>query len=210
MLVDIPADHVRVELKIGDGAIAVAGEFFGAVDGVVEVEHAAGEALEDVDDALVALGMVLALDEGAGGNGAGIHHRVERPVVLLVEDDGVEGLAGGLDPDAFQHLVTPVILKRQGVDHGLRYRLDGELRFGVADLVEEAVGRCEGDGEAIRRNGSQFRDVACEFTGGVRQVAAVEVVEVAPYRQVVRRNIRRPQALILHIEISSAPKFQAN
>jgi hypothetical protein len=38
----------------------------------------------------------------------------------------------------------------------------------------------------------------------------VDVREVAPYRQVPRRNFRRAKALILHIDNSSAPKFWAS
>jgi hypothetical protein len=38
--------------------------------------------------------------EFGDGDRPGVDHRVEGPVVLVVEDDRVEGLAGRLDPDA--------------------------------------------------------------------------------------------------------------
>jgi hypothetical protein len=38
----------------------------------------------------------------------------------------------------------------------------------------------------------------------------IKIVQVAPYRQVARRNVRGPQALILHIDYPSVPKFKAS
>jgi hypothetical protein len=110
----------------------------------VEVEHPAGEALEDVEDPLVAFGMVSTPDHGARRYGAGVDHRVERAVVALVEGDGIERLAGGFDADMAQHFLASVILERQGIYHCLRDGLDSEKRAGIANFIDKPVGSCEG------------------------------------------------------------------
>ena len=150
MLIDIAVDHARVELKIGDGAVAVAGGTFGAINGFVDIQLAASELAEHVDDAIHPLGVVLAAHKGAGGDGARIHHGIEGTVVALVKGDRVEGVAGGFDADLLQNRLLTVIFKGKAIDHGLGDRLDGEQSAGVAYLVNEAVRGGEGDAKLVR------------------------------------------------------------
>ena len=75
---------------------------------LVDLELASGEAREQREHVGDALCLVCAAHQLGHGDGAGIDHRVERPVGDLVEHDGVERLAGGLDADMLQHRLAAI------------------------------------------------------------------------------------------------------
>jgi hypothetical protein len=106
-LFGVALDHAGIEHQVGDGAVAVAGFGLGAIDRLVDLEPSPGEGREQIDHMFHARLGRGAFGERRDGDGAGIDHRVEGAVVLLVEDDGIEGLARGLDADLFQHGLLP-------------------------------------------------------------------------------------------------------
>ena len=191
MLLDIALDHPGIELEIGDRAVAVAGLDLGAVDPHVDVDRVADEALEGRQHARAPLGLVLALDQRRGGDGAGIDHRVERAVVALVEADRVERFAGGLDADPPQHLGMAPVLQRQAVDDRLGDRLDGEARLAVAGVVAEAVRGHERDREPVRVDRRELGDVAGEVAVGEVAVARMQFVEQPLDRKPVHDRVLR-------------------
>ena len=93
MLVDIALDHPGIEFEEGDGTVSVPGIALRAMHRRVHVEVAPHEPTEGIENARQPLGMVGALDQRRRRNRPGIDHRVERPVVALVENDRVEGFA---------------------------------------------------------------------------------------------------------------------
>ena len=125
----------------------MAGHPLGQEDRVVDVEVATGEAAETAEQAGHPLRVVLAPQQVGGGDRAGVDHRVEGPVTDGVEHDRVERLAGGLDADALEHALAPVVLERQAVDERLRDRLQREQAVGVADVEALALGGDHADRE---------------------------------------------------------------
>ena len=100
------------------------------------------------------------------GDGAGIDHGVERPVDDLVEHDRVEGFAGGLDADMFQHRLAAMVLERIAVHEGLRHRLDGEGDLGIADGVDLPVDGGDGDAEQVGIDLAELGDVVGRLAAG--------------------------------------------
>ena len=98
-------------------------------------------------------------DVGYDGDRAGVHHRVERAVVGLVEADRIEALAGGLYANMPQHRLPPQPVERVAVDERLGDGLDGEALRRVADMIDGAVHRGDGDAEAGGIGLAQFRYV---------------------------------------------------
>ena len=209
MLIQIALDHARIQLEIGDRPVTVAGAALGAVDVLVDVQHAAGEAPEDVHDPLQTLGMVGAPYQRRCSDCPGIDHRIERPVVALIENDRVESLPGGLDTDLAQYRVPAVILKRQPVDHRLGDRLDREQGVVIAHLVDKPIGGGEGDGELIGGNFGQLGNIVGKGAAGVWGMPPVQRIEVLPDRQVAR-GVRGGLAFqILHARFTWMPGFCA-
>ena len=183
MRLDVALDHAGIELEEGDGAVAVAGQAFGAMHRLVHVEVAADEAAEAVEHALEALLFVAALDQRGRGDRPGIDHGVEWPVVALVEGDGVEGFARGFDADLAQHLLATVVGQRHAVDDGLRDRLDGEQRGTVAGLVDIAVHGGERDAEQVVIDPRQLGDIARHRSLAVLLVPLMQLIEIVADRQ---------------------------
>ena len=181
--VDAALDDPVVVQQVGDGAVAVAGQAFGAMHRLVHVEVAADEAAEAVEHALEALLFVAALDQRGRGDRPGIDHGVEWPVVALVEGDGVEGFARGFDADLAQHLLATVVGQRHAVDDGLRDRLDGEQRGTVAGLVDIAVHGGERDAEQVVIDPRQLGDIARHRSLAVLLVPLMQLIEIVADRQ---------------------------
>lgn len=102
-------DHAGIQLKIGDGSVAVARFLFRSVDRFVDGELPAGKALKQGDDPRPAVFERRAADHRRRRDRTGVDHRVERPLAAFVEDDGIEGIAARLDTNPAQHLVGAVV-----------------------------------------------------------------------------------------------------
>ena len=108
-----------------------------------------------------AVGVAFA-DQPDAGDGAGIDHRIEGPVVRA-QADGVEGIAARLDADDGLDPLGADRFEGERKDERLRDRLDGELDGAVADLVDEAVDRRGGNAEVVRIGEREFGNVRCDL-----------------------------------------------
>ena len=152
-LVDTGAQRARGAHQVRHRAVAVAGRALGREDGLVDGERAAGERLQDGEDAREAA------DERGGQDRARVDQRVGGPARARLEADGVERLAAGLGPDALLDRVEAHVLQRQRVDEGLGDRLDRQRRLGVAGAVDVAVEAGEREPEPRRIGARELRDV---------------------------------------------------
>lgn len=116
-------------------------------------------------------------DQAAHGDRAGVDHRIERAPGAGVEDDGVEGVAAGLDAHVTEHLVAPEQLQREAVAERLRHRLDRERALGVPARGQTSVDRRERDAECIGLDGGELGDVGRDLPGGVGQASLVDARE---------------------------------
>jgi hypothetical protein len=120
------------------------------IDRLIDVQRAPGagrQVGQDAFDARLPLGLAtwpqvaMAPALIIGLNGA--------PVTRF-QADGIEGLARGLDTDAFQHAGLALVFQRQAVGQRLGDRLDGEGLARVADLVDMARRGGDADAEPVR------------------------------------------------------------
>ena len=165
-----------VAQEIADRAVAVAGCAFGSIDRFVDAEFAPGkpaERMADIFEGAVALGLV---DQPGAGDGAGVDHRIEG-MVVGIEADRIEGIAGRLNADFAFHPRCAKRVQRQREHERLRHRLDGEGNPGVADLVDMAVEGGEADAEMIGIGLAEFWDIvgdAAAVLGGKIRMAGGE------------------------------------
>ena len=191
-VVDRAVQRADVAQQMTDRAVAVAGLGFRAVDRLVHRQPPAGGVGEPVEDQTErAVARDVAHDAGDRDR-AGIHHRIEGPIGIGIEEDGVEGVAARLDADPLQHRVTSGELQRQAIHEGLRHRLDRERKVGVADRVELADLGCDRDPEPLRIDRGELRDVIGERPVGVSEIVCVgcreDVFDLG--RSVSRRDFR--------------------
>jgi hypothetical protein len=119
----------------------------------------------------------VALDQPGGGDGSRVDHRVERAVGSLVENDGVEGVAGRLHAHAGQHAFEAVIFQREAVHERLGNTLNRERHLAVADRVGLAVHRHQCDPERAGIDLGQLRDVIRERTPVFMLVLRVKIFQ---------------------------------
>ncbi len=134
----------------------------------------AGEQIEHVADALF---LRVAGHHLGDGDGAGVDHGIERAVGDLVEHDGVERLAGGLDAHMLEHGGAAMALERVAVHEGLGHRLDGEGDVGIPHLVDLPVHRGDGDAEQGGIDLAELRDVVGRTAAGDLGHACMQVGE---------------------------------
>ena len=146
---DIAFDDRIIAQQIGDGAIAVSGLPLGREDLLVDTEVAAGETDSAVADTFERFAALRLVDQPGTGDGAGIDHRIERPVVWP-QPDRVKRIAARLDADHGLDLLGAKQFQGQREDEGLGDRLDGEKHVAVADLVDVAVDGRQADAEMVR------------------------------------------------------------
>ncbi|MEY9184102.1 hypothetical protein ABIA41_005537 [Bradyrhizobium sp. USDA 313] len=155
---DIVRDH-RIGLEqIADGAVTVAGLAFGSIDGLVVREVASGKAAERAADLLESVRALAVVDQAGAGDRAGIDHRVER-MVLGIEPDRVEGIAGGLHADRALDAAGTEQVQRQCEHEWLGHRLDCERHPAVADFIDMAVQGRQADAKISRIGFAQFWNV---------------------------------------------------
>jgi len=85
---------------------------------------------------------------------------------ILVEHDGVEGLAGRLDADMLQHRGAPIALQRIAVHERLRHGLDGEGDLGIADGIDLPVDGGDGDAKQSRIGLAELGDIVGRLAAG--------------------------------------------
>ena len=152
----------------------------GAVDPVVDVERAAGITGEGVEDACGFLRDRGAGNQATGGDCTSIDQRVQRSTGLGPQADGVESIAGGLDPDLRQHGVFSVFRQCEPIGQGLGNGLDAEGLAGIAYFVDESIMGGDADAERLRVCTRKFRDVAGDVAfrdatkAGVKRFQIVE------------------------------------
>jgi hypothetical protein len=176
--VRIALDHAGVEHQIGDRAIAVTGGEFRLEHRLVDLELPAGQAGEQREHVGDALLLRLAAHQLGDGDGAGIDHRVERPVGRLVEHDGIKRFAGGGYADMVQHGGAAVMLEGVAVHERLRHRLDGEGVVGVADRVDLAVDGGDRDAEQRGIGLAEFRNVVRRLAAGDVRDPGVQIGQI--------------------------------
>ncbi len=175
--VGIGFDHAERAQHVPDRAVPVPGGGFRGVHGGVQLEFTPGEPGEGSADALELVVGGVARDERRGGDGAGVDHRVARPLGDRVEADLVERLARRLDVDLRRDRLLTAVGQRQGVGERLGHRLDGEGHSRVAHLVHVSVRGGEADAEALGFRGGELRDVVGDGAGGVLGAERVDVLE---------------------------------
>ena len=120
-LARVARDDARGLQHVGDAHVAVGGAELGLEDLLVDVQLAAGQAGQHVEDARGPLlgGGVGPDDERVRCDGAGVDHGVHGLVGAALEGQLVEPVAGGLDADLLEHLGQAGVLDGDGVDEGL-------------------------------------------------------------------------------------------
>lgn len=103
------------------------------------------------------------MDQTGTGDGPGIDHRIERPVVGP-QPDRVERIAARFDADHSLDFLGAEQLQRECEDESLGDRLDGEKNAAVADLVDMAVDGRQADAEMVRIGLFQLGNVVGERT----------------------------------------------
>ncbi len=162
----VAGEDAEVPQHVADGAVAMAGGAFGAIDGFVDGKRAPRAVREHFHDAAQLHLLVPPLDEPGGGDGAGVDHRVARAARAGVEADGVECVAGGLDADLGEDFRAAMVREGEAIDEGLRDGLDGELVPRVAHLIDAAIGGDDADAEPLRIRFGQLGDVGGDLAVG--------------------------------------------
>jgi len=156
---DVVLDEVLDVDVIGEGALALEEVCYRHVDvsvlalrkvhNIIEVDRLAPRKALPVLEQLrepVRLGVHVALDHVADGDGAGVDQGVEGQVVL-VELDVVEGTAARLLPDELLNHAHAELLEGDAEVEGVGQPLNREVLLEVADVEALAADRADADGE---------------------------------------------------------------
>jgi len=174
--VDVALDDRIIAQQPGDRTIAVASARFGGIDRLVDAELTSGELAEHIADALEGAVALDAADESRTGDGAGVDHRIEWPVVG-VEADRIERFAARLDPDGLLDALVAERVEREGKDERLGDRLDGEGRRTVSDFVDVPVDGAERSPEVLGNGARQLRNIARHLSRCVAPKPLVALLE---------------------------------
>ena len=185
-LADVVLDDVGVAQQIADRAIAVAGDAFGSVHGLVEAEFAAGKTAERLSNIVECGGALRLMDQSRTGDRPGIDHRIEG-VVVGVETDRIEGIARRFDADRTFHPRRAECVQRQRKYERLRHRLDREDDPGIADLVDMSVDGGEADSEMRRVGLAEFRNIIGDGAPDLGRIGRMTGLEKAQQRASSRR-----------------------
>ena len=104
-------------------------------------------------------------------------------MVVGVEADRIEGIAGRFDADRALHPRRAQRIQRQREHEGLRHRLDGEGNPGIAGLVDMAVEGGETDAEMGRISLAELRNVIGDGAAGIGGKLRVATVEEPQQRR---------------------------
>ncbi len=178
----IARDHAGIEHHIGDGAVAVAGGLLRSEHRFVDGEPPAGKPGEELDHGVDAFIQRITLHQLGDRDGAGIDHGIEGPVGHLVEHDGIERFAGGLDAHMAEHGIAPEMLQRIAIHEGLRYRLDGEDVVGVAGGIDLAIDGGERNAEQRRIGLAELGDIVGDLAAGCLPDALMQLGQEIVHR----------------------------
>ncbi len=105
-VVHAPLDHMALVHQGGDRPVAVAGFLFRAEGLLVDFDRVTHVALQHLKHGRGLFGIGVALHQRRNGDGAGVDHGIERPVVDLVQHGRIEGIARRLDPHVLEHFLA--------------------------------------------------------------------------------------------------------
>jgi hypothetical protein len=168
--------------EITDRAIAVAGRAFRRIDRVVHRKLAPGEPSQRLADIVEGIGALGVMDQPGACDCAGIDHRIEG-MVVGIEADRVEGVAGRLDADRTFHPFGAERIQRQREYERFRHRLDREGDAAIADLIDMAVDGGEADAEMRRIGLAQFRNVVGDVAGVLGDKVLIATLEEPQQRR---------------------------
>lgn len=146
-------------------AVAVAFRRLGLVDAFVHIERTSGEPRQPLDEPSAALGEPVAVDESRRRDRARVDERVGGAASAVLEADGVERLAAGLDAHAREHLLAAVRLEREGEDERLRDRLDREQDAVIAHRCRAAARADDGERERVGVGAGKLGNVVSDLAG---------------------------------------------
>ncbi len=196
LVVHVVVDQAGGAHEVGDGAVPVAGVALRGVDVLVDVQRAARERGQPIEDPVELLGAGPPGHERRRDDRTGVHHRVERPAADVVEADRVERVAGRLGPDLGEHRLGAAVGQRQCVDERLGDRLDREGHE-VAGGVDSAI---EGREAQPARGGvslGQLGDVVSDLPGVDGADGLPHLVQQPVDRTVVALEHRAEPSLLL-------------
>ena len=196
LVVDVVVEQPGRAHQVRDGAVPVAGVALRGVDVLVDVQRAARERGQPIEDPVELLRSGPPGHERRGDDRPGVHHRVERPAAHVVEADRVERVAGGLGPDLGQHRLSTAVGQGQGVHERLGDRLDRE-----GDEVPGGVDRAIEGREAQPTRGGvglgQLGDVVGDLPGVDGADGLPHLVQQPVDRTVVAVEHRAEPSLLL-------------
>ena len=148
--------------------VARRGLTFGMIDGFVKAAccPARCRGHEALHQVLAVGNGARGADHGGAHDGAGIDHRIVRPVVG-VQRQLVETAAGGFAADMAVHLVLAVQRQGEGIIQRFHHRLQAEGLFCIAQGETLAVQAAHGQAELVRVLAGQFGDIAGHGAGAV-------------------------------------------
>jgi len=97
----------------------MAGAALRSVNRAIDLHRATAKIGKLAEQSLQTLFMIGAVDQRGRGDGAGIDHRIERPVAAFVEDNRVKRFAAGLDTDFLQNLFDAPVFQGKRVNERL-------------------------------------------------------------------------------------------
>jgi hypothetical protein len=152
----ISLNNAEVLEHVTDGAVAVPGRAFRAVDRVIDFDVVADVTPEHFEDRALRIGAEAS--ERGGSDGADVDHGVGRHTRSRMKADGIEGVARGLKADFFSQVLLALGFQSKAIDERLRDRLDRECPGGIAYRVVMTVESNDGDAEPIRVRVRQLRE----------------------------------------------------
>ena len=120
--------------------------------------------------------MACSFDQCCGGDGASIDHRIEWPIVLLIENDRVESFAGRFDSNFAQDVIDAVIFEREAVDKRLGYGLNRKQMSRIACFIDLTIGSRECDAKKSRVSFTQLGNVGCDVAAEVIAILKIDFV----------------------------------
>jgi len=178
----ILGEDVEVSEHVTDGAIAMAGVAFRAINRFVEREFATGIGAECVQETADFVLRSFADNQSSRRNCAGVDHGIARAAGARFEADRVEGITRRFHADFADHLGPAIVFESHSVNEWFRNGLNRESLPRVARFIDRAAGGYQANAKPIRVGFGQFRDVRGDFPLSHARKFVMQILYVILYR----------------------------